>query len=91
MRMDLKALYCDRLDDAGRVAFCELAQTSDGYMRVHLVHRRRIPRPDLMGRLLNACQRVDPSITREQLLHFFYQDMATPVSDDSAGETRAAA
>ena len=70
--MDLKRLYLDQLDDAQRARFCSLAQTSDAYMRVHLVHRRRIPRPPLMNRLLTACQHFDPAVTRDQLLSWFY-------------------
>ena len=82
--MDLKALYCEKLDDSQRVAFCALAQTSDNYMRVHLVNRGRIPRPDLMGRLLQACQKFDPEVTREQLLDFFYRDMDLVDGPDKA-------
>lgn len=82
--MDLKTLYCEKLDDAGRIAFCELAQTTDAYMRVHLVHRRRVPRPELMGRLLQACQRFDPAITRAQLLDWFYQDMSAGTPAEAA-------
>ena len=72
--MNLKALYLTRLSDEQRQQFCALAETSDAYMRVHLVHRRRIPRPALMTRLATACQQFDPTITRYALLAWFYEE-----------------
>jgi hypothetical protein len=70
--MDLKALYFG-LETRQRAQFCRLARTTDGYMRIHVVHARKIPRPEFMDRLLVACRKFDETITKDQLLSFFYE------------------
>lgn len=86
--MDLRTLYLG-LNDEKRARFCDLAGTTDGYMRAHLIRKGRMPRQKLMDRLLGACQDVDPAISLEQLVGFFYSgqktlDLRVPLGDIAA-------
>jgi hypothetical protein len=69
--MDLKTFY-QRLDGPDRKRFAERAGTSTGYIEVHLLPRRKIPRPALVNGLVAACASFNAPITREGILSFFY-------------------
>lgn len=48
------------------------AGTTVGYIRTHLVYRRRVPSRKLMIEMYKACVHKDPSITKENLVTYFY-------------------
>lgn len=69
---DLRRLYLS-LDVASQERFCAAAETTDNYVRVHLLYATRVPRKRLMESLVKACQQVDPAITTEQVVMFFHR------------------
>lgn len=48
------------------------AGTTKKYVTTHLVYNRRCPSRKLMTKLHKACERIDPQITQDQLVSFFY-------------------
>ncbi|MCK0554679.1 MULTISPECIES: hypothetical protein [Pantoea] len=48
------------------------AGTTTHYIRTHLVYARRVPTRNYMTGLQKACAKIDPAITTERLLSFFY-------------------
>ncbi|WP_186092826.1 hypothetical protein [Burkholderia gladioli] len=73
---DFKAFY-QGLPSADRKRFAEAAGTSTAYIEVHLIPRRKIPKPPLMGRLADACRVCGGHLTQEDLLAFFYRTEPT--------------
>lgn len=77
MRMaDFRDQYL-ALDQKRRKRFARLAKTTTGYIRTHLIApptRRRIPRPDLIDRMVKAGQLVGMPISKQRLLAYFYED-----------------
>lgn len=67
--MDYREWYL-ALSDEQRAAYAERAGTTAGYIRVHLIGRRKIPRPALLARLASASE---GSWTEPSLLAFFYR------------------
>ena len=81
--MDFRTFYLG-LDAAERKRFADEACTSTRYIEVHLMSRRKIPKPLLMGRLSDACALFNASLTKGDLLTFFYDGnelAADPVKD----------
>lgn len=70
--MDLKTFY-QGLSGDDRTKFAEIAGTSRAYIEVHLLPRRKMPRPRLIERLGAACTALGGAITQEELLAFFYR------------------
>ena len=58
------------LSEAQRDAYAQRAGTTAGYIRVHLIGRRKIPRPALLNKLADAS---DGKWTVAKLLAFFYK------------------
>lgn len=73
--MDLKDFF-SRLDDSEQERFAKTAGTTVGYLRAHVLPRRKIPRSALMNGLVVACQTKDPQVTRAQVVEFFYSELA---------------
>ena len=48
------------------------AGTTVNYIRTHLVYANRVPSRNYMNDLYKACVKINPSISKEQLLSFFY-------------------
>lgn len=48
------------------------AGTTVNYIRTHLVYARRVPSRNYMTELHKAVTRINPEISKEQLLSFFY-------------------
>ncbi|WP_186260318.1 hypothetical protein [Burkholderia gladioli] len=77
---DFKAFY-QGLPSVDRKRFAETAGTSTAYIEVHLIPRRKIPKPPLMARLADACNSMGSAITQDDLLAFFYRtDSTTPAA-----------
>ena len=66
--MDLKT-YFYGLSPEEREAFARRAETTVGYLRCHLITRRKIPRPESMQKLAAASQR---QVSLDDLLTYFY-------------------
>lgn len=67
--MDFRQWFLS-LSDEERESYAEKAGTTAGYIRVHLIGRRKIPRAELMNRLAAAS---DGKWTVPALLAFFYR------------------
>jgi hypothetical protein len=72
LSMDFKSFY-QGLAVADRARFAEIAGTTTGYIEVHLVTRRKIPKPRLIASLAKACAQLGGAITEPDLLSFFYR------------------
>lgn len=70
--MNFKTFY-QALGQEDRKRFAKIAGTSTAYIEVHLVTRRKIPKPALMAALATACGSFNSEITQEDLLSFFYR------------------
>lgn len=70
--MNFKAFY-QGLSKEDRKRFAEIAGTSTGYIEVHLMPRRKIPKPALMESLSDALRAFDASLSKDDLLSFFYE------------------
>lgn len=70
--MDFKTYY-QGLSQDERKKFANLANTSTGYIEIHLIPRRKIPKPPLLDRLACACAAMGTSISKGDLLAFFYR------------------
>lgn len=75
--MDLKAIYRG-LSTEQQHCFLGVAGTTDAYMTVHLIHRRRVPRPDLMRRIAEACRAVGHQVSDSDVVLFFHAGSANP-------------
>lgn len=68
--LDFKVWYLSLPRDERR-AYALAAGTSVGYLSVHLIYRRKLPRPELLKRLAEAAKpRQGPSAI--DLARFFY-------------------
>lgn len=81
--MDLKQIYRD-LSPEEQARFLDVAGTTDAYMTVHLIHRRRVPRPVLMRRLAEACRAVGHPVADTDVVLFFHGAPATPSGQQAA-------
>lgn len=70
--MDFKQFY-QGLPADERKRFAVAAKTTTGYIEVHLMTRRKIPKPALMSSLASACAAFEVPITQDDLLAFFYR------------------
>lgn len=70
--MDFKSFYLG-LDRPRRDAFAERAKTTSRYIEMHLVSRRKVPRPALMDGLAEALAEFGAGISKPQLVAFFYE------------------
>ena len=73
--MNLKDFFT-KLSETDQQAFAKRAGTTIGYLRAHVLPRRKMPRPALMDGLIAACQERDPAITRDQVIQYFYAEVA---------------
>lgn len=83
--MDFRQWFLS-LSDEERESYAGKAGTTAGYIRVHLIGRRKIPRSDLMNRLAIAS---DGKWSVPALLAFFYRTREAAV--DEADRTLAGA
>lgn len=60
------------LSTAEKNQFVQDAGTTKKYVTTHLVYSRRCPSRNLMTSLHKACSNIDPQISKEQLVSFFY-------------------
>lgn len=67
---DFKSWW-QKLTDSEQERIAHAAVTTPGYVRTHLIYRRKRPSVDLMKRLEAAC---DGAFSYAQLLEFFYAD-----------------
>lgn len=86
--MDLKSIYRSLSPDQ-QLQFLRVAETTDAYMTVHLIHRRRVPRPDLMARIANACRAVGHEVDDSDVVLFFHGRSPTASHDAPADTTGA--
>ncbi|BEU21597.1 hypothetical protein [Paraburkholderia sp. 22B1P] len=70
--MDFKSFY-QGLKKEDRARFAEIAGTSTRYIEIHLMPRRKIPKPPLMAALATACKQLGGSISQDDVLSFFYR------------------
>lgn len=84
--MDFKAFY-QGLPADQRKRFAEIAGTTTGYIEVHLMTRRKMPKKALMAALANACLEFKAPITQDDLLAFFYR---TSSSEQSSAQPATA-
>ncbi len=71
--------YFLSLSDRDRESLARDAGTTVGYIKAHLIAppgRRKTPRRDLMDGLVTALEKRDASITRNDLLTYFYEAAA---------------
>ncbi|VVE10073.1 hypothetical protein [Pandoraea commovens] len=76
--MDFKTYY-QGLSQDERKKFATHANTSTAYIEVHLLPRRKIPKPPLLDGLASACLAMGADITKGDLLAFFYRTEAPSV------------
>lgn len=70
--MDLKTYY-QGLSQNERRDFARRANTTTAYIEVHLLPRRKIPKPPLLDSLALACSEMGVGISKADLLAFFYR------------------
>lgn len=78
--MDFKTFY-QGLSADDRKRFAAIAGTSTRYIEVHLMSRRKIPKPALMASLADACAQLGAALTQDDLLAFFYRTTSTAGSE----------
>ncbi|WP_024905455.1 hypothetical protein [Robbsia andropogonis] len=76
--MDFKEFYRS-LPSEKREQFARIAGTSRAYIECHLVTRRKLPQRPMLNGLVSACEKMGSTLTREQVLSFFY-DEPTPTT-----------
>ena len=64
------------LSEDRKEAFAAEAGTTAGYIRTHLIHGGKFPRPELMAGLARACAKFEWPFTEEQLVLHFYRKRA---------------
>lgn len=70
-KSDLKTFFLG-LEPAAQERFAVRAGTTVGYLRAHLIRGSRVPRPELMESLAEACREFGAGLSKEDLLAFFY-------------------
>ncbi|MFJ3048569.1 hypothetical protein ACIPEN_22270 [Herbaspirillum chlorophenolicum] len=70
---DFKSFYSS-LSASDKAKFAECAGTTKGYISVHLVYARRMPRKDKMEQLFTACQKFGAKFDKSALIAFFYEE-----------------
>jgi hypothetical protein len=70
--MDFKEFYSS-LSVKEREKYAQDADTSCEYIRIHLVTKKKIPRPELMQKLADASK---GKLTLSDILEFFYTKQA---------------
>ncbi len=78
---DFKAFYL-ALSKEDQVRFAEAAGTSPAYVNLHLIRGRRVPRPQLMSRLVAACAEFGQAPSMAEFAAFFFQP-CQPVSAEA--------
>lgn len=64
------------LPEDRKEAFATEAGTTPGYIRTHLIHGNKLPRPELMRGLATACEKFQWPFSEEQLVLHFYRKRA---------------
>lgn len=70
---DLRDFYLGLTADE-QARFCQLAETTDKYMRSHLVRRSRTPGVHKMNALVAAVVRFRPNVQRHDVVMWFYSE-----------------
>lgn len=60
------------LSSAEKKQLADEAETTKKYIVTHLVYKRRVPSRNLMNNLHKACVSINPEISKDQLVSFFY-------------------
>jgi hypothetical protein len=81
--MNFKSFYQSLAAD-DRARFAEIAGTTTRYIEIHLVTRRKIPKPRLIASLAQACVQFGAVITEPDLLSFFYRVPEKPAPAEEA-------
>lgn len=68
---DFKAFW-QSLSSAEKKQVAETAGTTVNYIRTHLVYKTRVPGRKSTKDLYNACASINPEISQDQLVSFFY-------------------
>ena len=77
-KTDLKTYFLS-LSDVERASLADDAGTTMGYIKAHLIAppgRRKTPRRELMDGLVDALEKRDAGVTRNDLLAYFYEAAA---------------
>lgn len=82
--MDFKEWFLSLSEDQ-REKYASDAGTTSGYIRVHLIGRRKIPRPELLRSLAAASR---GKFTVPKLLAFFYETAAPKAVIDDSSQAR---
>lgn len=81
--MDFKTFYL-ALDRPQRDAFAAMANTTARYIEMHLVSKRKVPRPALMDGLAGALAFFGAGISKPELVGFFYSNPKCAPKSDQA-------
>jgi len=68
--------YFNSLDQKGRDRYARRAGTSSEYIRIHLVKRNRMPRPQLLQKLATASR---GKVSYEEVVAHFYPDLSEAI------------
>lgn len=77
-KSDFRRFYLALTDDE-RERFAKQIGSSVDYIRVHLIAppaRRRVPRKALVDKMAKACEELGSSLTKRDLLAYFYETPA---------------
>lgn len=86
---DFKSFYRS-LTSEQKKSFAEQAGTTPRYIETHLVYASKVPGPNLMERLYNACVEFGASFTKTELIEFFYEPNKDRERKSSIAERNAA-
>lgn len=64
--------FWQSLSSSEKKQMAEEAGTTVHYIRTHLVYKTRVPGRKTMKKLYNACISINPEISKDQLVSFFY-------------------
>lgn len=67
--MNLKTYYTS-LNDSQKIEFAQKAGTTIRYLESHLIHRSRVPRPDLIKKLSDAS---NGKLPQKELILWFHE------------------
>lgn len=61
------------LSPENRLQVATAAGTTPAYVKTHLIHKRRVPRNDLMSNLHQACVSAGADVSKEKFIGLFYE------------------
>ncbi|MGP9420096.1 hypothetical protein ACT3RT_14030 [Ewingella sp. AOP9-I1-14] len=66
-------LFWRSLSDANRLQVATEAGTTPGYIKSHLIHKRKVPKRELMDSLHAACVAHGAVVSKEKFVGLFYE------------------